>query len=344
MLLIIPVSRSDKQLIPNAEKAFELFPPGNGHSLLVVGSPNVAAEMGELSGLLSKYFTGSGAYLLDHDSFLGWPGACNYAFQQTCFHLRGQGPWLWFELDATPIKENWLSTIEEAYKSGSSRFMGCLERTYRGFNGELLSEEDGGKHMAACGVYPPDAADTIVPLKGVSETDIPWWSFLQWYIAPFCSHTNLIQNNYKTENYRVEKTITDQDGERCYLNGEKRVGHFLREIICDSCNNTAWDNHYNNRISHDAVLVHGCKDGSLLEMLTPQIKCQVPTESEAASLSEAFSQLKELGAEQKTLPPEAAKIIEDNFWELTKPDKPEPRSYRRKRKKVRGLVPVLTDE
>lgn len=320
MLLVVPVSRSDKHLIPNVEKAFSLFPPGNGHELLVVGTPNVFAEMDGLRESLSRHFsTISFSRVFDDDNFLGWPSACNYYFQQTCYCLRGGNrPWLWMELDCTPIRDNWLSIIAEAYRSGSTRFMGYLGKTYRGFNGELLTEEDGGHHMAACGVYPADVTDTVVPLKGVHATDIPWWSFLQWYIAPFTGHTDLIQNNYKTENYRVEKTITNQDGERCYLNGEKRVGFFSREIICDSCNNTAWGNHYNNRINPDAVLVHGCKDGSLLDLLTPRIKCQVPAEI----ADEAMSQLKKLG---------------EALDEPVKLFKPVPKSYRRKRKKVLEL-------
>lgn len=358
MLLVISVSRSDKQLIPNVEKALELFPPGNGHSLLIVGSPNVSSEMDELRGQISSYFTRDDVHLLDHDSFLGWPGACNYAFQQTCFHLREQGPWLWFELDCTPIKENWLSTIEEAYRLGPTRFMGCLERTYRGFNGELLSEEEGGKHMAACGVYPPYAADTIVPLKGVSETDIPWWSFLQWYIAPFCSHTDLIQNNYKTQNYR-EQLVTG------YNDFPDPIPDHV-DIDCDSCNNTAWDNHYNNPISPNAVLVHGCKDGSLIKLMlngaaspdheskpggvsenggsTPPgaNKEAKPTLATLAQQNdkEEDKEVQE-GEEQKGRDPGAEEKKEQGKAS------PAPKSYRkrgRKRQKVRELVPVLTDE
>lgn len=346
MLLVISVSRSDSRLIPVLEKSFALFPPGGGHQLLVAGFPNVSGEAEGLRNSLSSYFDESNSYIFDNDCHLGWPSSCNYAFQQVCHHASNRNaPWLWFELDATPIKENWLSAIEEAYREGSTRFMGCLERTYRGFNGELLSEEDGGKHMAACGVYPPDAADTIVPLKGVSETDIPWWSFLQWYIYPFCSHTNLIQNNYKTQNYRTAEVPPFTD------------------IDCDSCNNTAWGNHYNYSFDPDttpAVLVHGCKDGSLLDLLTPRIKCQVPTEI----ADKAISQLKELGnaldeptklfttaqqndKEEEKETEESEEQGGQNSGPEEKKDqsntKPTPKSYRkrgRKPKKVLGLSPL----
>lgn len=246
MLLVVPISQSDKHLIPNTERAFELFPPGNKHELLVVGTPNVKPDVESLVGFLAKYFDLSAAHNFDQDNYLGWPSAPNYYFQQVCFHVAPlDTPWFWFELDCTPLRAGWLSAIESEYNDGLRTFMGVVERTYRGFDGKLLDEADGGNHMAACGVYPGDITGSVVPLRGVSSTDIPWWSFLQWYIAPYARHTNLIQNNYKTKNYHKE------DG----------------KIVCDSCNNTAWGNHYNNPISDKAALVHGCKDGSLLKLL-----------------------------------------------------------------------------
>lgn len=295
MLLVLPVSQSDSHLIPNAEKSFALFPPGAGHKLVVVGSPNVAEEMNRLSGSLSQYFNEASVHFFDNDNFLGWPSACNYYFQQACFHIATYNvPWFWYELDCTPLKEGWLSVIEAEYNEGPGGFLGCLEQTYRGFDGRLLDGQDAGQHMAACGVYPGDITGTVVPLRGVSETDVVWWNFLQWYIAPVTRHTHLIQNNYKTHNYRKE------DG----------------EIVCDSCNNWAWECHYNKPINPKAVILHGCKDGSLFKLLDPIV----------------------YGHTIQTLmyergPEEQAKL-DKHQAEICKP---KPKSYRRGRKKVRKL-------
>lgn len=309
MLLVVPLSRSDKNLAENAKKAFDLFSPGGGHSLLVVGSPNVTSELHDLSSSLSRHFNETNIHIFDNDSFYGWPSACNYYFLQACYHMVGSGvPWLWYELDCTPVKENWLSAIHQEYGPGAD-FMGCLERSYVGFNGTLLEADDAGNQMAACGVYPGDITGTVVPLRGIADTDRPWWHHIRWYVAPFARHTKLIQNNYKTENYRYN-TENYKDG---------------TTVICDSCNNTAWGNHYNNPISPEAVLVHGCKDGSLLDYLVPRIKCAAP----ADIVEKSMDILKEM-----------SQPLDEPVKLFTVSPKPKPRSYRRKRKKGLGSASV----
>ncbi len=289
MLLVLPVSKSDKDLAENAVKAFGLFPPGGGHSLLVVGSPNVTSELNDLASSLSKYFNETITHIFDTDCYLGWPTACNTYFLNTCYYMVGHNvPWLWYELDATPIKKNWLTAIEQEYNQNPVGFMGCIERAYVGFNGVLLEEDDAGKQMAACGVYPGDITGTVVPLRGVADTDRVWYQHIRWYVSPYARHTNLIANNYKTENYQIEGG----------------------EIACDSCNNTAWGNHYNNPIREEAVICHGCKDGTLMEVLTAP---------------------KALDCAGAAIPPTL-------YNPETGKTKPVPKSYRKRKRSVRSLA------
>jgi GT2 family glycosyltransferase len=117
MVLVVPVSLFDRKDIPLVEKAFEIFPPGSGHKLLVVGSPNVETEVKELSQKLCIHFAGNAqTFIFETDSNYGWPTACNYYAQQVAFYISDTFPpdtlWLWYELDCTPLKAGWLDEIE----------------------------------------------------------------------------------------------------------------------------------------------------------------------------------------------------------------------------------------
>lgn len=259
MLLVIPVSVSDKHLAENAIRAFNAFHPGSNHDLLVVGSPNVRNEVNDLCSKLSGHFRSAKSQVFLTDSPLGWPMACNYYFQQTCYAvqqmLQPNDAWLYFELDTTPTKAGWLDALHQEYYDDvliathqgrtPCKFLGVKEPTIRGMEGELMPPEKAGYHMAAVGVYPAQIKEYVKILPSLSLNGSPFYQFIQWYTIKHLKHTGLIQNNQETVNYYI------QDG----------------EIVSESIARNAWDVHFNKPISQEALLVHGCKDGTLLNVL-----------------------------------------------------------------------------
>jgi hypothetical protein len=186
--------------------------------------------------------------------------ACNYYFQQVAFHLPtilpAESLWFWCELDCTPLKAGWLDDIEKLCnhvrvqalrdRAPQPQFFGGREHTYQEFRGELIPFEQAGQHMAPCGVYPSNMVDWVITVRAIAATNIPWYTFIQWYVLESLHDTDLIQNNWKTDTYERQP-----DG----------------RITCKSKANWAWDVHFNADVSPDAVLVHGCKDGSLTDLL-----------------------------------------------------------------------------
>lgn len=255
MLLVIPVSLSDQKLLPGIEKAFEVFPPGSGHKILVIGSPNVASTVKETAQNLCGHFAGNAStYIFDLDCEMGWPGACNYHFQQAAWHIQSNydEPWLWFELDTTPMRSGWLDEIEqnvhrlkaEAQRDGKvpPRYFGASEPACLEYQGTLMP--NAGLQMATVGVYPSNM-DDVLSIRAISSTNIPWNTFLRWYFMAYFAELPLIQNNWQTAKYRVAE------------NGD---------IECDSVARWAWNVHFNKPIGPKVALVHGCKDGTLLEV------------------------------------------------------------------------------
>lgn len=272
MLIVIPVSRSDRKLIPLVERSFELFPPGAGHRLLVLGSPNVSQDVKELAQKLCIHFAGAAAtYICDEDSHLGWPTACNYYFQQAAFFVRSfmaaEAPWLWFELDSTPLRADWLDAIESACISAQARaqrdgqerplYFGVKERACLESGGDLMPIAEAGEQMAACGVYPGDMSK-VLTLQTITATNIPWYTFIRWYVVPLMAQLPQIQNNWKTFGYERQP-----DG----------------RITCKSQANWAWDIHFNADLRKETVLVHGCKDESLIKLLSEGYVAKTPAPS-----------------------------------------------------------------
>ena len=277
MLLVIPVSKADASLIPNVVRAFEINPPGRDHTLLVVSTHDTSDEANALIDGIQRHFTSSTLHVLSPKADEGWPRSMNSLFQQTVYKVatlipENQG-WFWHELDTIPLANNWLSTIETAYyadanesvKEGRSiyRFLGVKDATVKGQNGELLPLEKAGSHMAAVGVYPANFVDLVPIVPALTGGRDPFYVRAQWYVLKLLNESKLIQNNWRTVNYRL-------DGD---------------EIICDSHANWAWDIHYNNPISKDALIIHGVKDSSLVDLLgnnkpsrdATHTECSIPT-------------------------------------------------------------------
>lgn len=256
MKLVIPVSKVDRHMIPDFIKCLEKFPVGEEHNLLIIGAKENEEYILDFEKKIKHLFDSSETHIIP-DTMLGWPMSCNYYFQQTCAHLKKQeelDAFLWLELDTVPVKENWLDLIAFEYYADTTRavkekrnpmiYLGAKERVYEGRNGELLPESVAGHRMAPVGVYSSEICKAPV-LNSLSMTNRHWTHVIQWYVVKELNDSKLIQNNFRTQNYRSE-------------NGE---------IICDSISNLAWDVHWNKHIDENAVLIHGCKDGSLVKLL-----------------------------------------------------------------------------
>ena len=287
MKLVIPISKSDIELLPNLYAAFNKYEIGADHDLLVVGSHEVQADVDAVIENLRGKFDSTDKLIIADNNY-GWPMACNHYWQQACYHLNKSedDAFLWYELDSTPTCDHWIDILAQEYYADTTRavkagrepnlYFGNKERNYEGRNGELLPESVAGSRMAPVGIYSTEICSAPV-LSSLSATQRHWSSVIQWYTVPSLADTNLIQNNWRTKNYRKEKDV----------------------VVCDSIANLAWDVHFNNPVGEDAVLVHGCKDGSLLNLLLDnndnnnmKVATQVSIE-DAEQIAEEFEEREE---------------------------------------------------
>lgn len=272
MLAVIPISLKDAHLAESFQKALKKFHPGANHSALIVASPAAKELAVNLGRNLQDSFSQLALEIFTADNNQDWPRACNFYFQQAVrlvpkYAKPNQG-FLWLELDSVPVTNNWMDILEQEYYSDSQiahqerrntyRFMGATEQTIKSFGGEL--NPTAGHHMASVGVYPADFGITCPVLNGLQNQNVHFSVHLKWYTTihknvPQLNVTKFIQNNRDTEKYREE-------------NGQ---------IICDTVAGiprNAFGVEWNNPLSRDTVLLHGCKDGSLIEVVSADRKVE----------------------------------------------------------------------
>lgn len=248
MLIVLPVSVSDRNIIPSFLAAVEKNGNIKNHDVVVLTTPSAAIEAGELAGEMAKYASSSKVVKMDIDPQGGWPTAPNLQFNFAVNWVaenKIQTPWYWMELDCTVLKPGWADSLEQEYRESRKVFMGTVVPTIKIRNPGTPQAEpyQEGTHMVGTGIYPPIMPEWCIfwryPLGGV-----PFDVEQQYEVQKSLHDTKLIQHQFRTVNYRRD--------------GDYIVGEDQQKLLGVS---------FTGRVSEDAVVHHGCKDGSLSKLL-----------------------------------------------------------------------------
>jgi hypothetical protein len=146
----------------------------------------------------------------------------------------------------------WLAKLQREHHESGKAHMGAIVPT-RGFSmtqDGKMKPTMGEPHMVGTGIY-HHALGAMSPNIGQIDRVMPWAGPLEPFdirmrleIVPHAHNTILIQHNWNTGNYREEggKIVCDN------LSGDPNLSHAK-----------PYDGH--------AVVVHGCKDGSLAKLV-----------------------------------------------------------------------------
>lgn len=262
MLVIIPVSSADASLIPPFTKAVRHFGKNSGHRALVVARPSDSEHADRLVSELGDSFDGITTHIFPQDGPTGWPKGPNFYWSSTVHYLqnslRNQDPWLWLELDCTPLRAGWLDAISTEYNLSRATFLGVVEKTHA-VDAEG-SPVDAGKHLVGVAVYPASVSAFSNLWPYVPQMPTPFDVVCQWEFVPNTRQTVLLQHAFRTKNYSRR-----EDGE---IRGEDH-------------NNFPNGVRFDRPLSLEAVLHHGCDDGSLAELVTAGSGATAPTQPTA---------------------------------------------------------------
>lgn len=251
MKIIVPVSAHDKHLLPAFTDCLLKFGGLEEHPVLFFPLPAAKEET-----FIAAERLGAEVHPLEQNYEGGSPLAPNRHFANTVFALGQMGntsPFLWMELDMLPVKHRWAVALFEDYRYGGTPFRGAVVDTPFNDNGSLVFRS-GDTMMMGTGIYPPnmDRDERIKPLladltkPGVWNPPEAFDVYLRWVIKNIgVSNTPLISDMWATQNYR-----RTADG-----------------IVCESVKHDRVVRERGGLVGDKAVLVHGCKDGSLARLL-----------------------------------------------------------------------------
>jgi hypothetical protein len=249
MLLVLPVSQADLNLATKLAGHLALLGNLERHRLLMVGAYNTFADAAALKEQLAPLFASAELYVPESECEIGWPQSANHLWARTVRHLQRTGnqePWYWFEADNTPIREDWLDAVETEYNQAAKPFLGAVQptRMLDRNTGEFVKVD--GEHVIGTCVYPADFSKRSL-LWSYTRIDAapdvePFDVYLRHEMRPNTAVSQLIHNNWRTKNYEI-----DSDG----------------RIYCDPIDDLS----VYGPVPTNAAVVHGCKDGSLIEAL-----------------------------------------------------------------------------
>jgi len=252
MKIAIPVSAHDKHLLPALTDCLLKMGGLEEHPVILfptLSAREAAYEAAEKLGATTHAF--------DQDFEGGAPVACSNHFAAVVGALgamRNTDPFLWMEADMLPVQPRWADKLMQEYRMNGMPFMGNVVPTPFNKDG-VLDFVEGDTMMMGCGIYPPGmhADERIRPmiedLAKVSFMNprVPFDIYLRWAIKNIgVTNTNLIADQWSTCNYRMEG----------------------QHLVCDSVDHgDRIVRHRGGRVNPQALLVHGCKDGSLAKLV-----------------------------------------------------------------------------
>jgi hypothetical protein len=255
MILAIPVSQSDVHLLAKKAELLKKFGPYPRHILAVIPDEPVKQPANEFMAELKPLFQDA-HFLPVPLNLTGWPIAPNRHFKLAAAKIHGLGikeAFYFFELDNDPMVAGWLDRIHDEYVEANKPYMGCVTPT-RGF--EMTPDgpipANGEDHMVGTGIYPPHLSTYSVKLPSVDKI-APWSRMpmepfdvaMRHEIVPHAHATTLIQHNWRTAKYRKQ--------------GDSIVCDDVEGIQPNESHKKPWDG--------VSIVIHGCKDGSLTDLL-----------------------------------------------------------------------------
>lgn len=261
MILVVPVSHTDRDVVDGFIDAFKVFNSYEKHDLLVVCRPSDEIFAHEVYTQLTDTcsFRGSFLHVFEHDGIRGWPRGCNHYWTETVKFLHASNntkPWLWLEMDMTPLRYGWADTLEQEYNTCGMPFLGNIANTTTVTSKRKVIVI--GKHLVGAAIYPPNLNEYSDIWSYAPDTAIAWDVLCQNDFAPHSYETKLIQHCYRTMNYK--KHFNQVTGDVCVY-GEPTIKdddlQYHAAPIIDFEN---------------AVLVHGCEDDTLSKIVVNEVQ------------------------------------------------------------------------
>jgi hypothetical protein len=256
MKIIIPVSAHDSHRIGKHARVLKKLGGLETHQVIYFTAPSVQQDAHDTAKIL-----GAQVVVMHVEPKTGWPVGSNQMFSAAVSWLGATGntsPFLWMELDMLPVKPGWASRLEQEYAIKGKPFLGNLVPFGVSKNGEIHYTE-GDNMLMGCALYPPGmhsderirwAIANLGKPEGmqprINGHMIGFDVYLRHPVRVIgAADTTLISDQWNTGNYY-----------------ETEAG-----LVCEPLPFALPHRPRGGVVPRETVLVHGCKDDTLVDML-----------------------------------------------------------------------------
>lgn len=240
MIVVIPVSHVDIDMAEELlTKVIELGKVDA--EVVLVFTHKAYWDADRIATLAKAGFAEASVRRLQDECEEGWPESCNHLFYGSARMVAGNA-FYFMEADNMPLSPGWFDELLSEYRRAGKPYMGVIGDT-KYLNRRTGEKITRGKHMVGTGIYPADFLKICPSVHYMDRR--PYDICIEEDVVPLCHHTDLIAHRWGTVNYRRENGAIVMDD---------RDPQF----------------EYAAPIPPQAVVVHGCKDGSLFKLLDPR--------------------------------------------------------------------------
>lgn len=266
--IVMPVSQRDINQLPANVDLIRALGGVARHHIMLCPTRSVTSHAHQAAERLKAWAASVEVIDWNDENYHTQPLAGNLMWQhcvETILKKLVQGndhtPWFFMEADVTPLKAGWADYLERDYALSKRLCMGT-QMDSRFITGKDASNRptfttsrfiDGQPEnipfMVGAAIYPSDVHSLT---QGVwrNAREESWDKMLKFYWNRSLEVTKLIQHQWRTVNFR------EVDG----------------KIICDdSKENIEQQYKEAGELSGEAVVHHGCKDGSLAKLIRSRL-------------------------------------------------------------------------
>lgn len=256
MKLVIPVSAHDQHRLSKFVDVLLKFGSLEEHPILFHPTPDAADITYKQAERLSLYRP---EVIPTEKNFEhGAPVACGQHFASAVRLLGNTGnrlPWLWMELDMLPVVPNWAGKLQREYNDRDRPFLGnVVPVPYWNAQEQKIEFKSGDQMLMGCAIYPPglDKDQRTFPLINSLAKPFsfnpkqPFDLFLRYAFQQIgWANTTLISDQWNTGRYSLVEGV----------------------MVCEPLKHDKPHRPRGGFIAEEAVLIHGCKDDSLYEII-----------------------------------------------------------------------------
>jgi hypothetical protein len=251
MNIVFAYHNGDADLAMESAKAITAMGINMRHKATVC-TKNDTSGVSDIIHELKKSFP-EVSHFQAQDGFDGWPLGPNQMFADVAAAMYStKDPFYFWEPDCVPMKEGWIDDLDAEYH----RKVGIMGHLYEG--GMATNGKNIYKMIVGSAVYPPNFLDFCPSAQSLSTYNLayknagtipePWDVRCRWNFMAIGRDTPLIRTYWKSVNYQWK------DGKIVFY-AEDPEAQAVQGVTCPD-----------RVISSQAVVIHGCKDGSLHKM------------------------------------------------------------------------------